>query len=338
MDEYWILIGISSLVLTILCVLTCKQLCNTDIYERTRLHNVIWVACVNIIGIILNALTYVSYMYPHLTLFLGLNVKILTYIFEAFAMIITFYMLELMVLSIMNRLYEQLNIQPPKFIKHLFYGIQILIVVMVFLCYSFVYLFGSIIWMHIFHITLGIIIFIEAIFVLRSLVQLLNILKTIHSLTDMTRIIAAKRAITIAVTVTVLIMIVCHVDIWITIYILVKQSQTTFDLSLNNAIFHSVFIILIVMSLLLWIYRKYECCYIGIDSVCMVYGCGDFWSFICGCFCTDSMDDVAVNQKQIEKNWKIQNMFAQNPKKQTNKQHQVRLLQQDSQEKTDENR
>ena len=171
-------------------------------------------------------------------------------------------------------------------------------------------------WMHIFHITLGVVIFIQTIIICRSLSKLLFILNKIHNvLLNHPKIRSAKRSILFALTICILMMIACIADIWITISIITTGIlHVPLDMSLANCIMHSLFIILICLSLILWIYQKRPCCLIQTNSVCMIWGCGDFWIFLCQSCCKDKCKKKQLTdsqQRRIDyvKQQIIHNMF-----------------------------
>ena len=171
-ELYVIILTVTTGILSIVCGFSFQQLCITHIDDKDRINKALYVVIVNLLGVILNILFYSSYMYPKAILLFGLSVEMTESIFEAISIIITFYVLIKFVLSIIDRLHFQLNIKPPKFIRPLFYSMLIIVIIMVLICYSFTHIFNDWVFMHIFHITLAIVIFIETMVVLRSLLKL----------------------------------------------------------------------------------------------------------------------------------------------------------------------
>ena len=77
----------------------------------------------------------------------------------------------------------------------------------------------------------------------------------------------------------------------------------TFDRALVDCIDHSLFGIVLTGALLLWVYRSGECCMIYENSVCILWGCGEFWGYACDCCCKGdySGDDIESDTSPIRK-------------------------------------
>merc|ERR1712060_718284 len=105
---------------------------------------------------------------------------------------------------------------------------------------------------------------------------------------------SAKNGIRAGIIVSILIFAVCAADICLTVLFLVgwdgingvDEDDRNKNMIFSNCIMHSLFSTLICISLVMAIYQEHEWCFIdNVRSVCMVYGCGDFWSFVCSCCC-----------------------------------------------------
>merc|ERR1712113_930307 len=101
--------------------------------------------------------------------------------------------------------------------------------------------------------------------------------------------------------------IACISDIILTIIVLVDAIPVSINASVWNCVMHSVFICLICLSLLLWVYQKKVCCKIELNSICMIWGCGDFWMFLCSCCCKEGL----YGNAKIEINADGRNLIAQ---------------------------
>merc|ERR1712079_857984 len=51
-------------------------------------------------------------------------------------------------------------------------------------------------------------------------------------------------------------------------------------------IMHSVFLIMVLTALLLWVYQRGKCCVLEKKTVCHYWGCAPFWGYWCGVCCT----------------------------------------------------
>ena len=321
-EEFWLLVpGASTFIISTLSIISFQQLCHTDIDDKIRLRKVSWVCVVCINAIILNILIYSKYMWQDQQLIYRLTVEDITNIFEAFAMIITFHVLVMFVLSLIDKLHSKLNISTPKPLKYLFYALQTVIILMVLICYSFSYIFADITWMHIFHITLAIVIFIQSLFILSSLIKLLRILRKVKNKIIAKKIASARKGIQAGIAVSILIFGVCAADIALTVLFLfgwngingVDADDRSKNMIFANCIMHSLFSTLICLALNMAIYQQHDWCFIdNTHSVCMVYGCGDFWSFVCSCCCRDYLDQFYAmddRERRINALWK--DMYAE---------------------------
>ena len=174
---YWSLFSITSTILLFLLCMTLKQFCNTNISDKQKCHRSMSVVLFSICAITLNTFTYLSSIYPH-KLFVGLNLVRFTFIFEAIVTIIGFHIFCLFHKTIIDGFYKATNIQIPSWINYTFNILQIFVIIMIIICYSFVFIFNQWYTLMVFYILYAIILFSQSILVLvesKKILKLLNL-------------------------------------------------------------------------------------------------------------------------------------------------------------------
>ena len=63
-----------------------------------------------------------------------------------------------------------------------------------------------------------------------------------------------------------------------------------FDHTLLSLVMHSVFLILVITALFLWIFEKVQCCRLQKGTVCQYWGCGAFWAVCCDECCRHNFE------------------------------------------------
>merc|ERR1712129_586584 len=84
-------------------------------------------------------------------------------------------------------------------------------------------------------------------------------------------------------------------------------------MELGNCVMHSLFSALICLALVMSMYQRHACCFVdNMHSVCMVYGCGDFWSYVFSCCCRDYLDTtMSSRERRVNELWKDLNAQKQ---------------------------
>eukprot|EP01084_Bolivina_argentea_P205316 350769_1 len=297
-----ILLGVTTCILITFFIISIQQICITKMNEKQRLRRAFRTAFFNISSIMLNTLQYLSYLNPHCILLprTHLNIQKARDIFEAFLIITGFHIFRIFSLSIIDRLYAPINRKRPKWIQLFYIFLEIFIIIMVLIFYGIMPLISpEIQWTKIFYIILGVVVMIEAFIIYFILKQIFNILKCIKITENNTKSIQiwkAKRAIQGAM---FTVLVVVMVDIVAIIFVLEMINDffgISFNKSLLDCIDHSMFCIVLSGALILWIYRGNQCCTVYENSICIYYGCGEFWWYACDC-CCNGLDE----EKQIKK-------------------------------------
>ena len=173
----------------------------------------------------------------------------------------------------------------PEWIDTYFCVRQGFAIICVILCYTFSLLsFLKICWIFIFYLVFGMIVVIESLISLYCLLKIMRIMNEIRSYpenetNDMKNAkfwikFACCLAIGICL-VGVAMVILCAQCVFLFI------SPMHYDESLVKNIFHSGLIIVIVGTLITWIYEKNTCCTVMDGSICDVYCFGECYAYHC---------------------------------------------------------
>eukprot|EP01084_Bolivina_argentea_P068380 124473_1 len=253
----------------ILWIISFQQLCITSKFNRKRGIRACFHSLFSICGILLNTLTYLSLLHPNYQVFPKVYLSELTSVLEGFLMIFGFCLFHTFQLSIINQLYLSVNMYPAKWIKKLFKISPIIFIIIVINCYGlqFVTAFHKFNLVNIFYMLLGFIIVIIASI---NLYIYFTLLKYFNN-TDNKEIQSAKNVIKFAIFIVVTIQIAGIFTIFIETLIVWPQLM-------NFSFKHEWLIntIFLVETLILSVYRKHMCCVIPQDSICIVWGCGNF--------------------------------------------------------------
>eukprot|EP01084_Bolivina_argentea_P198654 340107_1 len=295
---YWLVFGITNTILTILWIISLKQCCNSDISDKKRSHRTMSVVLFSCCALSLNMFYYLSLMYPNFTLiFDGLNLPIITFIFEAIVTIIGFHIFCLFHISFVHRLYNATNENPPSFIKCIFIALEICVIIMILICYSLVIILDKLTPIIIFYILYAIIILCQSILVLYETSKILKLLtptnvyiegtsirksthrsSVIHRKSEnesvlSTKLLSAKRTMKTAISILLLICFVCICDILLNLHLITQgiSSQIgNIDIDLMGNILRSLFMITLMMILVFWIYqRNATWCNCNSNSICI---------------------------------------------------------------------
>eukprot|EP01084_Bolivina_argentea_P120741 214066_1 len=300
---HFLLLGFSSFILIVLWIICVQQLCITKIRDKQRLRRSTQITFFCTMSIMLNTLEYLSFIYPTTTIHGMIPLKSATSLFEAFVIMTGYHIFRIFNLSIIDRLYETINAKRSKWIGTFFTLLEIFIIVMVFICYSAQFFHSKIQWIEIFYVILAVVICIQAISIIISLNGILKMINSVTILENVNdiQINTAQRALHGAICVAIIVCIVSIVAVINYIEIMYDYIGLSLDKTLVICIDHSMFLIILSGALILWIYKRGECCMIYQKSVCIVYGCGEFWWFTCECCCGPHFGDNSSNNTPIDR-------------------------------------
>ena len=290
---YTILILSTCCVLTVICSISLQQYCVSDFFDKPRLKRILSALLFISLSLILNLLIYLARMYPNYMYAPGISLELTWCAFEAVYVIIAFHVFRIFHIWSIRKYYDSINLTVPKWHKYFFNILQLTVILMVLICYPFIFIFNDTNWSIRFYIFVAFVIFVEAIFTLANLRRMSNLFK--HSQKNKS-IQFAKRYIRTIRLLTALICSYSAFQTFMCIQILMRHPIVSFNHQLGVAMTHSFLFIVLGILLIVWIYQWVPwcgCCgHISDSSVCIVYGCEGFcwfWNYLCFC-CGDYED------------------------------------------------
>ena len=293
-EGYLLSLAVSSSILLILWILIIRQLCVSPILGSRignyRLRRVSLLTVFSTLSLLHNALIYLTNIYPNYSILRLLPLWLLAYTIEAISFMLGIYLYGLCELSIINGIYIPNDIDPPRWFRVAVYVIRnkkwlYFAVAAVF--YGFAYSNRNTVtlWTQRFYTFLTSIICVESLAIVFVLNRVLRILNTVPIDVHEVKLQKAKRGIRMSMAVFSLLCIVSILAVGISTQILygyLPIELSSYIISFQMCIMHSVFLILINTSLWLWIYKRRRCCTLQRGTVCDFCGFVDIMEWIVG--------------------------------------------------------
>ena len=295
-DLYLIIMGASSFILLIIWTLMMQQLCHTKLQNRTRLYNTTLLVIFSTLSLFNNALIYLVAFMPEYKLFHRFKIWILCYIVEPFALIMGFHIFIISQLTIIHNMYLPMNIHPPKWIKSVLQIVEFIYIAAVFFCYTVLLVLNDQKFAQIFYVFLMATVLILSLMASIIFCRLLRTLNKIVGCEQEEKLTTAKHGVRVGITLSIITCIVCIICGIIAVDIIFEDVVIGFNHDLIDAVFHSIFLFMISISLYLWIYQPAYCCYIRKRTVCDSCGCNDFIEFWCT-FCVKRSKKARRNKR-----------------------------------------
>ena len=285
------------LLLLWLCMLL--QLCATKLSRRhkDRFYKMSILTLFSTLSVVLNALTYLTAMFPHFIFLAAIPLWRITYIAEAVTIIIGFHLYGLSQLSILNRIYTPIRLRPPQCIRRMLQTVEVAFIGTVLAFYAFVVVKHRVEWTQRLYALLTAIVLIESLVVVIALNRLLGMLRAAaaHSAElselELDKLRAAQQRLRCAMFLGLSICVVCVVGLAISVEIafavirIRTLSISAFLFQFQDCAMHSAILILLNAALFLWIFSvehcRRDCCALRRGTVCDYCGCVD----LVQCFC-----------------------------------------------------
>eukprot|EP01084_Bolivina_argentea_P064751 118040_1 len=253
-EKSWIALVSTTILLCILLVITLQQICTTMISDKTRLIRLMSILYLTIAEFGLNELWWLAYLYPDQKLFFGSDLSTVAIIYEAIIIVWGFHMYRKMEIWIIQKVHFAINIPMPAWVECYFMLRQIFVYLsaMIFYILKVFYHWNSSLF--VFYMIMGVMAHTETWLLLWSLCKAWNAFSYLH---------------------------VSAIWNWATI---------SYNLYFIDAICHSIMVISVVMGLVIWTYKPNTCCTIYEDTICAVWGCGEFCAYECICCCETDME------------------------------------------------
>eukprot|EP01084_Bolivina_argentea_P087351 157757_1 len=297
-DLYILLLSISIGILLIIWILELNQLCLTQASDAHRIRVIFLALLWTTLSIISNGLIYSSAIYPDVVL-KSIDVKLsdVSVVFESLYMMIGFHIFRLFHLFMIDQLYSSTNQMPPKVYQYLFNILEFIVIIMVSICYSFVFIFPNINWIIIWYIILSVIVIIVSSSSLYALSRILNILNSVQMVesANNAQVKYAKCYIKAGYIVESTLALFSIYNILVYFQILINIVNISFNHSLIILVGHSVICIGLSVMLLLRVFQSYPSCNISKHSVCAIH---------CSC-CYGSSHDYMFTTRHINNNYQI---------------------------------
>eukprot|EP01084_Bolivina_argentea_P095158 171088_1 len=267
-----VLLIVSNIIFTILCIIAFQELCSTSITDNNRCILMFQILFFIFLSISSNSLMYLSALYPDYKLYSNLSLSKTVYIIEAITIIFGTYIFRIFELDLIDRLYTTINYYPPRWIKWAFSGQHIFVAITAITCYILQYTHPITQWIFLFYCILCSMWFIQGICMLFALSSVNNILDEVDTYNESDfgiKIKSAKRFLHLWVIIDIIMLILCATSIALNIcvifYNLVHVSN---EHNLGNHLIHSIFLCLFNGALVTWKYQSDVCCNIPNDSIC----------------------------------------------------------------------
>eukprot|EP01084_Bolivina_argentea_P107714 192569_1 len=286
----WILLTSTNGILVVFLIIPIQQLCITDFYDKTRTRRTLLIIFNSICFPFLNALMYLSTLYPNYMLMTWFSMYAMLAMFEALVNIIAYHTISLLVSAMIGRIYNSVNLNAPKRFLYFLNTLEFIYVVSMLFCHSCAVIFNDPKYLWYAHICLGSVISINSIIVIFLFQRVLHIFNTIGQ----TNIRASSSgAVAQAKFYTRIVVVVAVIFVVLGTMICIADPQISltnklFTFSANTfsyfCILHSLLLILIDFTLILSIYQRNYCCKIPENSVCDM-----FIMVYCNCGCDDEI-------------------------------------------------
>eukprot|EP01083_Nonionella_stella_P001703 4834_1 len=303
----WLLFGTTNGILFILCTISLKQCCNVDVYEKQRCHRAMSVLLFSICTLILNSFYYLSSIYQLITLTLhGLELELLTFIFEPIVTMIGFHIFCLFHVSFINRLHHVTKIGSRSWVSYIFKASEIFVFTQLIACYSCAFIFYKYVPIIIFYINYAVVILCQSLLTLyesNKILKLLNLSRrpsiectesdentlynhhrTASGHSMLIKLASAKRSMRVVIFVLILICFACVGDIVLNLQMIRRDTNGSLDAILWSNVMRSSLMITFMLILVFWIYDEAaRWCSCDPNSVCV---------FLSGCVIYTNYADV----------------------------------------------
>eukprot|EP01084_Bolivina_argentea_P250796 420376_1 len=266
---YAILLCSTNSVLMITIIISIQQFCITNtLSTHKRLRETSLVFLNLILYLIENSLVYLAAIYPN-TLY-----PLYSTMVEALVLFIGFHTIRIFLLFIINSVYYSTNIRAPKWFIFLINMFQTIVYISIFVFYGMYFRSQQYNWIYLFYIILMAVAVFISTFIIILLQRPIKVLKSIKEVNNNHKEIA-KGLLYVKCAICVGIMMICVgiVGVCINIEMISHYFGLSCDFQLINAVLHSVFVIPLSITLILWIYKSSKCCVIPKDSICHIHCC-----------------------------------------------------------------
>ena len=300
---YLLLLCISSIIFIILWIYTLQQFCSATVKSVQRARKLWLLLLLSTFSILLNSSIYLSCIFPNFIIFATYNLWILTDILEVIVLMLGFYLYGEFQIGIIHDMYIPINMKPPAWIKNVFDIIKSIYFITVLAFYSFVYVFDDRVWVFRFYFVLSAVTFVQSLIALCVLWRILNKLNALRAYiknqSENTKLKKAQKAMRIALFIVGIICFTCIISALFAVEYICNFIPIQFDHTLFLLIMHSVFLMLVIIALFLWMYKKSKWCIVRKHTICDYWGCASFWVFCCGECCLDRKEKQKRTKTEV---------------------------------------
>eukprot|EP01084_Bolivina_argentea_P316101 547847_1 len=271
---YWILLFSTNVLLAVMFLLSIQQFCITNPDDKHRFRRTLLVITTILGFIIENSLTYLSVIYPHKIVFLSITVTTIAILFQAVILFIGLNTFRLLLVFMINTVYDSMNIRSPKWFKFFTHAMQFIIYLSILMCYGTFFISNDVNWIYALYIILMSMVIFIAIFIFTLLQRPLKLLKQTKSKnTNNKQLKRGLLFVKISIVAAISMVIVSTGDLYFYIKIMKDDCKFSCNSQFIIVVFNSAFVIGLSICLILWICKCNTCCVSPEYSVCSVYCC-----------------------------------------------------------------
>lgn len=277
-DLFFVLFGSSSLLLTCCWVFILRQFCCASISNQKQIQRTAFAFLFCSCALFMNTMYYLSSLYPHYIIFSKFSATDLRNICEVLMVIIGSHTYKVYLSSLYDQLYAPIRNKQPKCIRYSPLIIQFLVIIAAIFCYICLYIYNNDLYLYLFYIILdGVILIVWIIFcyiwtkvwAFTRVIDLNNHSNNIKA-KQLIRLVKGTMCVAIIIGISDIIVIFISLDF---IY---DFTPLSYNEVLMGNIVYSAFLIMISIPLIIWAYKKTQCCIMDEDSVCALCECGLF--------------------------------------------------------------
>eukprot|EP01084_Bolivina_argentea_P074830 135713_1 len=279
---YYLLIIFSS-IFALLWTVSLHHLCMTSITNRQQTQKSSFNFLFCTITLLTNSSYYFSVLYPNHILIGKIKVDDLNNLCEFCCILIGTHIYRIYLVELFDSLFKPMGRQPPIFIQYVPMFFQLFITITTISSYTILYLTSSIPSLYICYIVIDAVIFIILVILFFFLCKVVTYSRVIESSTF------SLKSPLISPDGTQRMKMFAHGAMYITILLAVIDTILIFnsccmilgfhpfshrynELLLSNIVY-SMFLIVINIPLFIWAHKKYNCCMLDQDSICVLCGC-----------------------------------------------------------------
>ena len=275
-DLFYVLFGSSSFLLGCCWIFIVRQFCCASIGNQKQIQKAAFAFLFCSCALFMNTIYYLSSLYPHYIIFSKFTVTDFRNVCEALMVIIGSHTYKVYLSSLYDQLYAPIPNKQPKCIQYSPLIIQALVIIAAIFCYVCLYIYGKDMFLYLFYIILdGVILIVWIIFcyiwtkvwAFTRVIDLNNHSNNIKA-KQLIRLVKGTMCVAIIIGVCDIIVIFISLDF---IY---DFTPLSYNEVLMGNIVYSAFLIMITIPLLIWAYKRAQCCIIDEDSVWALCECG----------------------------------------------------------------